>query len=89
VLLLDEPTRGIDVGAKAEIQALVDELAAAGLGVVLISSELEEVVEGATRVLVLRDGAVVGVLTGDQISENKIMTAIAGASTDAGAAADG
>ena len=50
VLLLDEPTRGIDVGAKAEIQALVDELAAAGLGVVLISSELEEVVEGADRV---------------------------------------
>ena len=56
---------------------------------VLISSELEEVVEGATRVLVLRDGAVVGVLTGDQISENEIMTAIAGASTDAGAADDG
>ena len=78
VLLLDEPTRGIDVGAKAEIQALVDELAAAGLGVVLISSDLEEVVEGATRVLVLRDGAVVGVLTGDEIGEHQIMTAIAG-----------
>ena len=62
VLLLDEPTRGIDVGAKAEIQALIDELAEQGLGVVLISSELEEVVEGADRVLVLRDGAVVGKL---------------------------
>jgi monosaccharide-transporting ATPase len=89
VLLLDEPTRGIDVGAKAEIQALVDELAAAGLAVVLISSELEEVIEGASRVLVLRDGAVVGVLTGDGISENRIMTAIAGASPHTGTAADG
>jgi galactofuranose transport system ATP-binding protein len=83
VLLLDEPTRGIDVGAKAEIQALIDELAAAGLGVVLISSELEEIVEGADRVLVLRDGAVVGVLTGDAISEDRIMTTIAAASDEA------
>jgi ribose transport system ATP-binding protein len=82
VLLLDEPTRGIDVGAKAEIQALIDELARNGLGVVLISSELEEVVEGSHRVLVLRDGAVVGVLTGDEISENRIMTTIAGAAVD-------
>jgi len=83
VLLLDEPTRGIDVGAKAEIQSLIDELASHGLGVVLISSELEEIVEGADRVLVLRDGAVVGVLTGDAISETQIMTTIAAASGDA------
>jgi monosaccharide-transporting ATPase len=83
VLLLDEPTRGIDVGAKAEIQALIDELASHGLGVVLISSELEEIVEGADRVLVLRDGAVVGVLTGDEVSESGIMTTIAAASDDA------
>ncbi len=83
VLLLDEPTRGIDVGAKAEIQALIDELASHGLGVVLISSELEEIVEGADRVLVLRDGAVVGVLTDDAISENRIMTTIAAASDEA------
>jgi ribose transport system ATP-binding protein len=79
VLILDEPTRGIDVGAKAEIQALIDELAAGGLGVLLISSELEEVVEGADTVLVLRDGAVVGVLRGDDISEDGIMTLIASA----------
>jgi ribose transport system ATP-binding protein len=83
VLLLDEPTRGIDVGAKAEIQALIDELASHGLGVVLISSELEEIVEGADRVLVLRDGAVVGELAGDGISENRIMTTIAAASGEA------
>jgi ribose transport system ATP-binding protein len=82
VLLLDEPTRGIDVGAKAEIQALIDELAGKGLGVVLISSELEEIVEGASRVFVLRDGALVGTLSGDAITEQRIMTTIAAAATD-------
>jgi ribose transport system ATP-binding protein len=85
VLLLDEPTRGIDVGAKAEIQALIDELARQGLAVLLISSELEEVVEGADRVLVLRDGAVVGTLRGTEISEGRIMHAIAAAAQDDGA----
>jgi ribose transport system ATP-binding protein len=80
VLILDEPTRGIDVGAKAEIQSLISELAALGLGVLLISSELEEVVEGAGRVLVLRDGAVVGMLRGDDVNEDHIMHAIAQAS---------
>jgi ribose transport system ATP-binding protein len=79
VLILDEPTRGIDVGAKAEIQTLIDELAAQGLGVLLISSELEEVVEGADRVLVLRDGAVVGTLSGSAITEDRIMHTIAAA----------
>jgi ribose transport system ATP-binding protein len=82
VLILDEPTRGIDVGAKAEIQALIDELAAEGLGVLLISSELEEVVEGADRVLVLRDGAVIGSLRGDEVSEDRIMTMIARAADE-------
>jgi ribose transport system ATP-binding protein len=77
VVLLDEPTRGIDVGAKAEIQGLIDELALDGLAVILISSELEDVVEGSNRVLVLKDGAVVGVLVGDQISEESVMDIIA------------
>jgi ribose transport system ATP-binding protein len=85
VLLLDEPTRGIDVGAKAEIQGLIDELATEGLGVVLISSELEEIVEGADRVLVLRDGAVVGTLQGEAITEDQIMHTIAAAPHDRGA----
>ena len=78
-LILDEPTRGIDVGAKAEIHALIAELAADGLVVLLISSELEEVVEGANVVLVLKDGAVVGGLNGDEITEENIMTIIAAA----------
>ncbi len=77
VLLLDEPTRGIDVGAKAEVQTLIDELAREGLGVLLISSDLEELVEGADRVVVLRDGAVARELTGDEVSEQGVMAAIA------------
>ncbi|MYR44926.1 sugar ABC transporter ATP-binding protein [Streptomyces sp. SID5910] len=78
VLLLDEPTRGIDVGAKAEVQKLVDELAVDGLGVLLISSDLEELIEGSDRVVVLKDGAVVGELTGDDVTEDKLMRTIAG-----------
>jgi len=77
VLLLDEPTRGIDVGAKAEVQALVDELAQQGLGVVLVSSDLEEVVEGADRVVVLRDGAVSGTVEGDDITEDRVLALLA------------
>ncbi|BCJ77429.1 sugar ABC transporter ATP-binding protein [Catellatospora sp. IY07-71] len=77
LLLLDEPTRGIDVGAKAEVQALIDELAAEGLAVVLISSDLEELVEGADRIVVLRAGAVVGELAGDDVTEDNIMAALA------------
>nr|WP_042179708.1 sugar ABC transporter ATP-binding protein [Kibdelosporangium sp. MJ126-NF4]CEL13983.1 Ribose ABC transport system, ATP-binding protein RbsA (TC 3.A.1.2.1) [Kibdelosporangium sp. MJ126-NF4]CTQ88351.1 Ribose ABC transport system, ATP-binding protein RbsA (TC 3.A.1.2.1) [Kibdelosporangium sp. MJ126-NF4] len=77
VLLLDEPTRGIDVGAKAEVQALVAELAAAGLGVVLISSEFEEVVEGSDSVVVLREGRVVAELRGADVTERKLIAALA------------
>jgi ribose transport system ATP-binding protein len=77
LLLLDEPTRGIDVGAKAEIQKLIDELAESGLAVILISSELEDVIEGSNRVFVLKDGTVVGELHGAEISEDAVMDLIA------------
>ncbi|MFF0204342.1 sugar ABC transporter ATP-binding protein [Streptomyces sp. NPDC005017] len=77
VLLLDEPTRGIDVGAKAEVQALVDELAQEGLAVLLISSDIEELVEGADRIVVLRNGATVGELVGEQVSEDALLAALA------------
>ncbi len=60
VLILDEPTRGVDVGAKSEIYRLIDELAAGGIGVLMISSELPEVIGVADRVLVMRDGRIVG-----------------------------
>ncbi|GAB3440602.1 sugar ABC transporter ATP-binding protein [Streptomonospora sediminis] len=89
VLLLDEPTRGIDVGAKAEVQRLVDELAAEGLGVLLISSDLEELIEGADRVVVLKDGAVVGELSGGEVSEAALMRAIAAAGGEGDEAGDG
>ena len=76
-LILDEPTRGIDVGAKAEIQGLIRELANQGLGVLMISSELEEIIEGADRVFVLREGQSVATLQGDGITENHVMEAMA------------
>ncbi len=79
VLLLDEPTRGIDVGAKAEVQALIDELAREGLAVLLISSELEELIEGSDRVVVLKEGTVVGQLDGDEVTEEQLMHALAAA----------
>ncbi|MGV9991597.1 sugar ABC transporter ATP-binding protein [Streptomyces sp. NPDC003374] len=77
VLLLDEPTRGIDVGAKAEVQALIDELAREGLAVLLISSDVEELVEGADRLVVLRGGAVAGELAGDLVTEGELLNALA------------
>jgi galactofuranose transport system ATP-binding protein len=77
LLILDEPTRGIDVGAKAEIQSLIAQLAVDGLGVLMISSEMEEVVEGSDRVFVLREGRTVAEFSADQIDEESIMAAMA------------
>ena len=77
VLILDEPTRGIDVGAKAEIQSLIDELARDGLGVLMISSELEEVIEGGDRVVVMRDGRTVAELPHTDVTQDAIMGAMA------------
>jgi ribose transport system ATP-binding protein len=77
LLLLDEPTRGIDVGAKSEIQKLIEELAETGMGVLLISSELEEIIEGSDHVVVLRDGATVAEFARDGLSQNAILTAMA------------
>ncbi len=77
LLLLDEPTRGIDVGAKSEIQKLIEELAESGMGVLLISSELEEITEGSDHVVVLRDGATVAELSRADISQDAILTAMA------------
>ena len=78
VLILDEPTQGIDVGAKAEVQRLISELAEDGLGVVMIDSEPEEMVEGSDRVVVLRDGVVAGTLSGDDLTEQNLVHMIAG-----------
>ena len=77
LLILDEPTRGIDVGAKAEIQALIEELARDGLGVLMISSELDELIEGCDRITVLRDGVTVAELRGEAVTEDSVMHAMA------------
>jgi ribose transport system ATP-binding protein len=78
VLIFDEPTRGIDVGAKAEIYLMLQELANEGLGIVVISSDLPEVVGIADRVLVMRYGSIRAELTGDTINSEKIMYYAAG-----------
>ena len=78
ILILDEPTRGVDVQAKAEIHALIDELAGTGHGILLISSELPEVLNMSTRILVLRNGAVAGVLERREASQEAVMRLMAG-----------
>jgi ABC-type sugar transport system ATPase subunit len=73
VLILDEPTRGIDVGAKAEIYRIMRELAASGVAILMISSELTEVIGMADRVIVMREGRVNGELRSDEATEESIM----------------
>jgi monosaccharide-transporting ATPase len=87
--MLDEPTRGIDVGAKRDIQVLVRQLADDGLAVLLISSELEEIIADSDRVVTLRDGRSVAELTGGQITEDALMRAMATGAAADGAAVDG
>jgi galactofuranose transport system ATP-binding protein len=89
VIILDEPTRGVDVGAKAEVQGLIDELAEDGLGVIMISSELEELVEGSDRVVVLKNGTAVGMLSGEEISEETLMEALAESGSSENGEAEG
>ncbi|WLS06291.1 galactofuranose ABC transporter, ATP-binding protein YtfR [Shinella oryzae] len=78
-LILDEPTRGIDVGAHAEIIRLIETLCENGMSLIVISSELEELVAYSSRVLVLRDRAHVAELTGEEVTTNAIIEAIASA----------
>jgi ABC-type sugar transport system ATPase subunit len=78
ILILDEPTRGVDVGAKAEIHTLVDELAAARNGVVLISSEMPEILNLSTRILVFRAGRIVGELSRAEATQDALMRLMAG-----------
>jgi len=78
ILILDEPTRGVDVGAKAEIHALIDRLAADGCAVILISSELPEVLHLSTRILVLREGRIAGELSRADANQGALMRLMAG-----------
>ncbi|MFI6597721.1 ATP-binding cassette domain-containing protein [Nonomuraea sp. NPDC050536] len=77
VLLLDEPTRGVDVATKLEMQALLDELAVDGLAILLISSDVAELVDNCDSVVVLRDGAITDQLTGPEVTEDRLLAALA------------
>ena len=73
VLLLDEPTRGVDVATKAEIYRIISDLATSGLGVLVVSSELEELVGICTRILVMRDGEIVAEVDGNDATEHELL----------------
>jgi ribose transport system ATP-binding protein len=78
LLLLDEPTRGVDVGAKAEIYELIDRAAQQGMGVLVASSELEELLWMCHRIVVMNHGLIVDVIDRDDATKERIMTAAAG-----------
>lgn len=78
LLILDEPTRGVDVGAKAAIYALIEDLARQGRGIILISSELPEVINLSTRILVMRAGAIVGEVQKRDATQDKLMRMMSG-----------
>ena len=85
LIILDEPTRGIDIGAKAEIEALIQELSANGISILMISSEIAELVRNCDRIVVMRDGKVNGELIDKDINQDKIMELIAKGSEEVGA----
>ena len=76
-IIFDEPTRGIDVGAKKEVEALIAQIADMGIGVLFISSEMAEVIRNCDRVYVMRDGNIIGEVTGEEISQDNITRMIA------------
>ena len=73
ILILDEPTRGVDVGAKKEIYSILSELAEQGMALLVISSELNEVINLCDRVLVLRKGELVAQLEGEEITKESLL----------------
>ena len=73
ILVMDEPTRGIDVGAKAEIYELMNKLSEAGISIIMISSELPEIINMSDRIIVMREGAVSKEFTHDEVTQEKIM----------------
>ena len=85
ILFLDEPTRGIDVGAKAEIYTLMEELAATGVAILFVSSEMEEILGMSDRTLVMHEGQLTGELQRSELSEEAIMQLATGNVAEAAA----
>lgn len=82
LLILDEPTRGIDVGAKAEVHHIINDLAAQGLGIILISSDMPEIMAMSDRILVMREGRQMGIFSREEATQEKVLTAAMGKSND-------
>ena len=78
ILIMDEPTRGIDVGAKRDIYDLMNELTAAGVAIIMVSSELPEVIGMSDRIMVIREGSIAGVLDRSEATQEKIITLATG-----------
>jgi ribose transport system ATP-binding protein len=81
ILIVDEPTRGIDVGAKAEIHAILRNLATEGVAIIMISSELPEIIGMSDRILVMHDGRMSGILSGQSATEDEVMSYAIGSKT--------
>jgi ribose transport system ATP-binding protein len=78
LLIVDEPTRGIDVGAKAEVYHVLQALADQGVGILMISSDMEEVIGVSNRVAVMRAGEIAGILPSDELTEHGILSLAVG-----------
>jgi ABC-type sugar transport system ATPase subunit len=81
ILILDEPTRGVDVATKAELHGLIDKMASDGAAILLISSELPELLNVSTRIIVLRAGRVVGELARAEATQDRLLRLMAGVSS--------
>ena len=86
ILILDEPTRGIDVSSKAEIHSLIGELAAKGMAILMISSELPEILGISDRILVMREGQLMAEFNRAEATQDRIMQAATGQFQNAGLA---
>ncbi len=78
ILILDEPTRGVDVGAKKEIYNIINDLAAKGVAIIMVSSELPEILGMSDRIMIIREGRVRGILNKEEANQEKIMTLATG-----------
>ncbi len=82
LLILDEPTRGIDVGAKAEVHRIINDLALQGLAIILISSDMPEILAMIDRILVMREGRQMGIFTREEATQEKVLTAAMGQNSE-------